>query len=200
MYTYWQVIYVTAMCPNGVLLYVTEQSHPPQDPVLWVSGMSRGGGCTQTDCCDVRQVSASWLLVDWAEVELGVSKMVRGVDCIQVDHRERGEEHLGRWLHQTTALAVPASTIQVQSIHIHSLWRWVGHIFPHHTGHVIVQQHRVECPALVSASHLLSHGCQEALRIEEASHPEHVRPGLEDPAGELAVPLQQFCEPESQCG
>ena len=40
--------------------------------------------------------------------------------------------------------------------------------------HQILADDGVEGPALVRAGHLLSHGRQEALRVEEASHPEHL--------------------------
>lgn len=44
----------------------------------------------------------------------------------------------------------------------------------------------------------LSHGCQEALRVEEACHPEAVGPPFKDPSLELPVPLKQLCEPKPQ--
>ena len=40
--------------------------------------------------------------------------------------------------------------------------------------HQILADDGVEGPALVRAGHLLSHGRQEALRVEEASDPEHL--------------------------
>ena len=40
--------------------------------------------------------------------------------------------------------------------------------------HQVLADDGVEGPALVRAGHLLSHGRQEALRVEEASHPEHL--------------------------
>ena len=40
--------------------------------------------------------------------------------------------------------------------------------------HQILADDGVEGPALVRAGHLLPHGRQEALRVEEASHPEHL--------------------------
>lgn len=44
----------------------------------------------------------------------------------------------------------------------------------------------------------LSHSCQEALRVEEACHPEAVGPPFKDPSLELSVPLKQLREPEPQ--
>ena len=46
-------------------------------------------------------------------------------------------------------------------------------------------------------THLLSHGRQEALRVEEPRHPETVWSSLEHPAPELGVPLQELGEPET---
>ena len=101
--------------------------------------MSRRGRSTQADGSDVCEVCTSWLLVDRAEVELAVPQVVRGVDSVEVDDRERSEKDLGWWFHEATALAIPACSVQVQTIHIHTLcWR-LGHIFLHHTSHVVVE-------------------------------------------------------------
>ena len=58
------------------LLYVTEESHSSQDPVVWICCLWWGGRCAQADGGDVGEVSAAWLLVHWTEVELGISQMV----------------------------------------------------------------------------------------------------------------------------
>lgn len=44
----------------------------------------------------------------------------------------------------------------------------------------------------------LSHGCQEALWVEKACHPEAVGTPFKDPSPELPVSIKQFCEPEAQ--
>ena len=44
----------------------------------------------------------------------------------------------------------------------------------------------------------LSHGGEEPLRVEESRHPEGLRPAAEQPHLQLAVPLEQLGEPESQ--
>jgi hypothetical protein len=47
----------------------------------------------------------------------------------------------------------------------------------------------------------LSHGSEEALRIEETSDPEHLRPAMITPPLELAISFQEFCVPKSKsCG
>ena len=48
------------------------------------------------------------------------------------------------------------------------------------------------------ASDFLSHSSEEALRVEEASHPEHIRATIENPSGELTVSFQELREPEPQ--
>ena len=48
-----------------------------------------------------------------------------------------------------------------------------------------------------SVTHL-SHGGEEALRVEEARHPEGVGTAVEAPAVELVVSLDQLREPEAQ--
>lgn len=45
----------------------------------------------------------------------------------------------------------------------------------------------------------LSHSSEEALRVEETSHPEHVGTPMLNPASELSVSLQQFRVPEPEC-
>ena len=44
----------------------------------------------------------------------------------------------------------------------------------------------------------LSHGSEETLRVEEASHPEHIRATVENPGGELSVSFQELREPKPQ--
>ena len=73
----------------------------------------------------------------------------------------------------------------------------------------------VQSPALVEPCHLLPHRSEEALRVEEASDPEHLGLMIKwsscciinqeylgsaviTPSLKLSVPLQQFCEPEAQ--
>ena len=94
-----------------MLLDVTEQGHSPEDPVVRVGCLAWGGWCTKTNCCDVGEVCATRLLVHWTEIQFVVSQMVGGVDSIEVDHRERGEEDFGRRFHEATGLAIPACSI-----------------------------------------------------------------------------------------
>jgi len=47
---------------------------------------------------------------------------------------------------------------------------------------------------------LLTHGCQESLRIEETRHPECIRAAFEEPTGELGVAIQQISKPEADGG
>lgn len=42
----------------------------------------------------------------------------------------------------------------------------------------------------------LSHCCKESLSVEESSHPERNRSAIEAPGMELAVSVNQLCEPE----
>lgn len=42
----------------------------------------------------------------------------------------------------------------------------------------------------------LSHCCKESLSVEESSHPERNRAAIEAPGMELAVSVNQLCEPE----
>lgn len=42
----------------------------------------------------------------------------------------------------------------------------------------------------------LSHCCKESLSVEESSHPERNRSAIEAPGMELAISVNQLCEPE----
>ena len=50
------------------------------------------------------------------------------------------------------------------------------------------------------AGDFLSHSSEKALRVKEASHPEHIRATIENPIGELTVSFQELREPEPQSG
>ena len=78
-------------------------------------------------------------------------------------------------------------------------WRTRDVLF-HEFCDVIVQDNGVQGPAFVSSGDLLSHGSQEALWVEEASHPEDSGAAVEHPAAELGVAVQEVCEPETQGG
>lgn len=79
--------------------------------------------CAQHDAGDVGEVCAPGLLVDRADVELGVF-WGGGVDCKHVHQRQRREKHLGGGLNQTAVPPVPTGTIQKQAEHVHTLlWR-----------------------------------------------------------------------------
>ena len=71
-------------------------------------------------------------------------------------------------------------------------------VFLHHLCHLVVEVDKIKGPALVSAGHFLSHGRQESLWVEEASHPEYVRPAFKDPREELAVTVKKVREPEAK--
>ena len=76
--------------------------------------------------------------------------------------------------------------------------RW-SDVFFHQLCHVVIQYNCVESPTFVSSCDLLTHGCQETLRVEESGHPEHARPSLEQPACELTVPIKKIRKPEPDC-
>lgn len=173
------------------LLGVAQQSHTPQDPVIWV--LYR----LQEEREDVGEVRAPWLPVDWTLIEPGLLG-AHGVDGIDVDHGEKGEEDLGRGFDEFAVAAVPACTVQEQTVHVDTFWRRATDVFLHESCHVIVEYHAVQGPALVGSGDLLPHGSQEALWIEEAGHPEDVRSTLKTPGVELGIPLDQVSEPETK--
>lgn len=74
----------------------------------------------QHDAGDVGLVRAAGLLVDGADVELGVFGG-RGVDGEHVHHRQWREEHLRGRLNQTAVPAVPTGTIQKQAKYVDPL-------------------------------------------------------------------------------
>ena len=182
------------------LLDVTQQSHASQYPVVGVAGQCWCRWSLEGHCCDVGEVSAAGLLVHGALVQLAIVGVLGRVHRIQVDHWEGREEDLGLLLHQTAVFAVPASPVLVQPVHVHAFSGWGRHLLLDHLGDIVVQDHRVQSPPLVSSGDLLPHGSEEALRVEETSHPEHVGSPSEDPSMELGIPLQKFSKPEPKSG
>ena len=131
----------------GRLLDVAEQGNAAQDPVVRVlGGLQRHRG-------NVRQVRAARLLVDGADVEPGVHH--GGVFGVDVDDGHDLKEHFVLGLDQLVASTVPASPFQVQSVHVDALWRCVADVVLHVLRHVVLHDHDVQGPALVSASNLL---------------------------------------------
>lgn len=54
-------------------------------------------------------------------------------------------------------------------------------------------------PLVISVSvTYLSHGREETLSVEEAGHPERVRPSIEAPGVELSIPVNQLSKPETK--
>lgn len=169
---------------------VTEERHSTQDPVFW-----RKGGF-QVYSCDVVYVCPGGLLVDWTGIEAGVFYTI--ILSIHPDHWHHLKENFGFGVNKFAVAAVPASSLQVKTVDVHSLCGRLGDVILHPLRHLVAQHHAVQGPALVRPSDLLSHGCQEALRVEETCHPEAVGSPFKDPGLELTVPLKQLCEPEPQ--
>ena len=163
------------LCLNQqLLLGVTQQCHASQRPVVRVGHVGGAVRGLQAHGCDVREVCTSWLLVYRACVELVVALVVISIDSVEVYHGEGCEQDLGLRLHQLAALAVPACSVQVQSVHIYAFKGWGQHFLFHHLCDIIVEDNRIQCPALMCSCHFLPHCSQEALGVKEASHPEYV--------------------------
>ena len=58
------------------------------------------------------------------------------------------------------------------TVNVDTLWRRVVNVLHGKSGDQILTDDAVEGPAFVTPCHFLSHGRQEALRVEEAGHPE----------------------------
>ena len=52
----------------------------------------------QANGSDVREVSATWLLIDWTEIEFWVSDILPQVHCKYVDDGNGNKQHFGRGL------------------------------------------------------------------------------------------------------
>ena len=75
-----------------------------------------------------------------------------------------------------------------------------GNVLLHHASDLIVEYDGIEGPSLVRTSDFLTHGCEEALWVEESSHPEAGWSSVEEPRAELVVAVQEVSEPESEGG
>ena len=65
-------------------LYVTEQSHSSQCPVVRVCSMCRSNRSAQLEGSDVCQVCATWFFVHWTHVCFAIFSLVSGIDGIYV--------------------------------------------------------------------------------------------------------------------
>lgn len=65
------------------------------------------------------------------------------------------EEDFGFGVGELAAAAVPAGSLQVEAIDVHSLCGGLGDIVLHPLGHLVAQHHAVQGPALVGPSDLL---------------------------------------------
>ena len=59
-------------------------------------------------------------------------------------------------------------------MNVDSFWWRIVNVFFSKPSDQILTNDTVKCPAFVTPRHLLPHSCQEALGIEEPSHPEHL--------------------------
>ena len=100
-------------------------------------------------------------------------------------HGYHGEQNFWGGIAQLSIAPVPSGSIQVQAVDVHTLWRGRSHLVFGHLCDLIEHDDAVQCPALVRSGHLLSHGRNEALRVEEASHPKDVRAAIKYPCPEL---------------
>lgn len=74
---------------------------------------------TQQQECDVVEVGAVWLLVDWTLVELGIART--GLDRVHVDDRKSREQDLVVRLHQPPSTSIPRRSVQKQAVNVHTL-------------------------------------------------------------------------------
>ena len=81
---------------------------------------------------------------------------------------------------------------------IHTFTGGTGYVFFHHLSNVVHKHHTIESPALVSSCYLLSHSCEETLRVKEPCHPETGGSAIEQPGGKLSISIQQIGEPETK--
>ncbi len=81
-------------------------------------------------------------------------------------------------------------------MYVDAFWWWGRDVLLHLGCDLVVQNDSVQGPFFVSCD-LLFHGCEEALRVEEAGHPENVGLALEQPGVELGVAVQEIREPKA---
>ena len=81
--------------------------------------------------------------------------------------------------HEFDAGRCGKGTFKVEAVDVDALGRRLGDLLAAEARHGTVEDDRVEGPALVRPRHLLAHGRQKTLRIEETRHPKHLRLALE---------------------
>ena len=100
------------------------------------------------------QVRPARLLVDGAVVHLQVCHPGT-VDGVDVDDGHELKEHFVLGLDEFRAAFVPAGALQVQPVHVDALRRRLADVVLRVARYLVVQDHRVEGPALVSSCHFL---------------------------------------------
>lgn len=137
-----------------------------------------------------------------------------------MDNRHLSEEDFVRRLNQTAVASIPAGPVQIKTVDVDALYRRTGDVVLVLSGHLVVKNDAIERPAFMSTCNLLenpkqeyskrqivrrmeghlSHGCQEALRIEKAGHPEYHGTAFETPGVKLGIAFKQLGEPEAKTG
>ncbi len=78
---------------------------------------------------------------------------------------------LALWVTEATQYNEPPCA---QTMDVDSLGRWVVDVFFGESGDQVLANDAVQGPAFVTPSHLLAHGREEALRVEEPRDPEYL--------------------------
>merc|ERR1719201_689007 len=147
------------------------------------------------------------VLVDRAVVRtvLAVVKTFRAAqgkrDTCEVNHRHWHEELLRLTLVELPLLAVPAATLDEETVDILALFRYVLDLFQIVRQDLTVRNHIIKGPLvlLVLPRHLLPHTSQEALRIREPGEPIalHCCSAVLKPSGKQIVTVDETREPAS---
>ena len=161
--------------------------------------MARANVAFKVNRADVVEIGPSGLPIYRALVQAPVLAG-RRVDRIHVDDRHLLKQHLGLGLHKLSSLSVKACPFQEQPVDVDALWRSIVNVLPREPCYQVLTDHTVKCPSLVQPRHLLSHSCEESLRVEEASDPEHLGSAMETPAFKLAISLEKLSVPEAKGG
>ena len=122
------------------------------------------------------------------------------IDGIDVNDRHGLVQNLRPRLHELPCPLVEVGPLHEESVYVDPLGRMLVDLVLAVPGDQVLGDHTVQGPALVGASHLLLHGREEALGIEEARHPEDLGSAPVTPGPELSVSLNKLSEPEAESG
>lgn len=157
-------------------------------------------GTIQIDSRNVREVSPSRLFIDGTRIHLVLvlRHFVSLLNSMYINHSHCVEQHLHFRLDQSQVALVPTSALEEQPVDKDAVFRRVLDVLLVASRSSVAEHYGVQGPSLVLTRHLLTHGSEEALWVEESCHPEDRWTAIAEPIAKLRVAVDQLREPKPE--